>query len=221
MISIFVVAMENGLHIPFHPFIRRVLSLMRVCPAELTPNISINGFYSACLLAGLPNDVPSSFTHYPKSARSLPSFAQHRVDSMAFTAYWMNTRPMPLLLEPQGFEGNWTCHWLFHGPRDPGGVEGYLQREERRATLARCGSAFAPYGSGDIFRLETPELFVDAFTAFLLTLAARFRPRSPVKSPFAAGHGGDPFAPLILPQEQGEEPFTPLVLATEGTPAPG
>ncbi|GAA0164931.1 hypothetical protein LIER_39877 [Lithospermum erythrorhizon] len=45
---------------------------------------------------GLPKNVPSSFTPHPKSARSLPGSTQYRADSMPFTAYWANTRPMPL-----------------------------------------------------------------------------------------------------------------------------
>ncbi|GAA0174477.1 hypothetical protein LIER_27862 [Lithospermum erythrorhizon] len=53
--TFFVVALDNGIRLPVHPYIGEVLSMAGIGPAQLTPNmwISIIGFYSACLLAGV------------------------------------------------------------------------------------------------------------------------------------------------------------------------
>ncbi|GAA0167435.1 hypothetical protein LIER_22371 [Lithospermum erythrorhizon] len=51
----FVVALSSGMCLPVHPYVGEVLSMARVGPAQLIPNmwISIVRFYSACLLAGV------------------------------------------------------------------------------------------------------------------------------------------------------------------------
>ncbi|GAA0170275.1 hypothetical protein LIER_24574 [Lithospermum erythrorhizon] len=53
--TFFEVALTHDLCFPTHPYIGEVLSMAGVGPAQLTPNmwVSIIGFYSACLLAGL------------------------------------------------------------------------------------------------------------------------------------------------------------------------
>ncbi|GAA0156951.1 hypothetical protein LIER_14318 [Lithospermum erythrorhizon] len=53
--SIFIVALENGLRLPIHPYMRDVLSMVGNCPAQLAPNmcISITGLSSAYLLIGV------------------------------------------------------------------------------------------------------------------------------------------------------------------------
>ncbi|GAA0168675.1 hypothetical protein LIER_40612 [Lithospermum erythrorhizon] len=63
MRSIFVVALENGLSLPFHPFEGGVL---RGCPAQLTPNVwvSINDFYFAYLLACVTSTAKLFFTAF-------------------------------------------------------------------------------------------------------------------------------------------------------------
>ena len=38
MLCFFEVALENGLHFPLHPFIKRVLQYFNVCPSQLSPN---------------------------------------------------------------------------------------------------------------------------------------------------------------------------------------
>ncbi|GAA0163046.1 hypothetical protein LIER_43628 [Lithospermum erythrorhizon] len=64
--NIFVVALENGLRFPVHPCVGDVLSIVGICPAQLTPNmwISITGFYLACLLAGVTPITEFFFTSF-------------------------------------------------------------------------------------------------------------------------------------------------------------
>ena len=38
MVCFFEVALENDLHFPLHPFIKRVLQHFNVCPSQLSPN---------------------------------------------------------------------------------------------------------------------------------------------------------------------------------------
>ena len=38
MVCFFEVAFENGLNLPLHPFIKRVLKHFNVCPSQLSPN---------------------------------------------------------------------------------------------------------------------------------------------------------------------------------------
>ena len=38
MVCFFEVAFDNGLHLPLHPFIKRVLQHFNICPSQLAPN---------------------------------------------------------------------------------------------------------------------------------------------------------------------------------------
>ncbi|GAA0172368.1 hypothetical protein LIER_26210 [Lithospermum erythrorhizon] len=103
--SIFVVALENGMRLPVHRYVGDVLSMGGgggIFLTELTPNmwISINGFYSACLLAGVTPMVKPQMKGFCEAFLS-------KVDPESWRPYFFfvsgeglpadaNKRPMPL-----------------------------------------------------------------------------------------------------------------------------
>ncbi|GAA0157091.1 hypothetical protein LIER_14430 [Lithospermum erythrorhizon] len=66
MRTIFFVVMDNGMRLPVHPYLGEVLTMIGICPTQLTLNmwIFIIGFYSACLLAGVAPTAEFSLTTF-------------------------------------------------------------------------------------------------------------------------------------------------------------
>ncbi|GAA0175834.1 hypothetical protein LIER_28932 [Lithospermum erythrorhizon] len=77
--SIFVVALENGLCLPVHPYVGDVLSMAGIFPAQLTPNMCSFGF-----------------TSHSTSKGVLSRSTKHKADAIAFSTYWVNRHPMPM-----------------------------------------------------------------------------------------------------------------------------
>ncbi|GAA0155364.1 hypothetical protein LIER_13111 [Lithospermum erythrorhizon] len=70
--TFFVVALDNGLRLPVHPYVGEGLSMAGICPGQLTPNmwISIIGFYLAYLLAGVAPTMEFFLTSFSQRTQN-------------------------------------------------------------------------------------------------------------------------------------------------------
>ncbi|GAA0152196.1 hypothetical protein LIER_10737 [Lithospermum erythrorhizon] len=158
-------------------------------PSKLDPE-SWRPFFLFVSGGRLPCDVPSGFTVHQKSTKALQGSAKHKADSVDFTAFWANTRPMPLHFysDPKVL----SAVGLVPGTMADLGtriIEGHLQRELRAS--GEAGLVVASSSSeedevmGPLLRTFPSLGFPSSLSleGFSPTLVAHYRPKTSIEVP--------------------------------------